>query len=955
VAVQASQLIARVATEGVDTSKQQLQGMGQTVKETSSGFKSMLGNALSFAAGQAVFNMVGNAVGYLKNQVADSIGLAMQHQDILEQTEKVLKSTGGAAGMTQQSLENLASSLEKSTYFSKDQTEAGENMLLTFTEIGKDVFPLATKTMLDMSKAMGQDVKSTAIMMGKALNDPATGLTALTRVGVTFSTQQQDMIKHMVAVGDTAGAQKIMLAELQREFGGSADATQTLGGKWAILTNRMNDFKERIATGLFPVFGALLDHLVSPAFDEGEKLFHGIGDAAAYVGNVLRTVNLSSFNEAWRNTQVLMQDIEGRISRGISPALKLLKTDADPVAQVIGNLAQGGLNVLSNILWSVEGGLMAVDKALATGKGPFGEFGDQAKTIASLLGGQFVDGFKFAGQQASQISKWFQGSGIIKDVGQEFHNLASVALDLSEIFVKARGVVVDIAEHAFAKFAPYIEKILPPLVKFGTAIDTGIAGALKYVKPYIEQALAAFEKFADGVIDRVTPIIDRILPYILLGVQEVAIGWNEIWPSLSAVLKGAWDIITGVIQIAWSLISGIINVGLDVLSGNWGQAWDDIKAMFSGVWDGIKNIASGALNILKTIFSPIGQWFSDRFHEAWSGITGVFGNIGHWFSDRWNEIVNFTKTVIARMVDGFMVPFKAIGALFVWLYDHNKYFKMLIDTITGIVSTGVAWLQNAWKVSIDWIIGEWSNIVKFASDIWGKVSGAIHDGFFAAVGFVASVWGSISSFFSNAWNDYIVRPLTALWTNVSGFFSGVWNNYIAKPVEDLWNSLSTTVGGWADKAVDWGKNLIKSFVNGIVSMANNVAGAVGGIAQKVLEFLGFHSPTKEGPGQEADQWAPNFIKMYTEGLRAGIPQIEGVVSQLVKPVSVSLNPSMGSPSYMPPGTRVTPASQIGAMQGSASSGGATTPIYLQVDGNTFARLFLPAFVSHVRNQVGIRF
>ena len=82
-------------------------------------------------------------------------------------------------------------------------------------------------------------------------------------------------------------------------------------------------------------------------------------------------------------------------------------------------------------------------------------------------------------------------------------------------------------------------------------------------------------------------------------------------------------------------------------------------------------------------------------------------------------------------------------------------------------------------------------------------------------------------------------------------------------------------------------------------MANNVASSVGGIAQKVLEFLGFHSPTKSGPGREADQWAPNFVKMFASGLESGIPQIENIVSRLAKPIAVNLSaqsPQIATPS-----------------------------------------------------------
>ncbi|MES2155937.1 MAG: hypothetical protein V4510_12455, partial [bacterium] len=59
------------------------------------------------------------------------------------------------------------------------------------------------------------------IKVGKALNDPTKGLTALSRVGILFTDQQKKQIKALQKSGDLLGAQKIILKELGTEFGGS--------------------------------------------------------------------------------------------------------------------------------------------------------------------------------------------------------------------------------------------------------------------------------------------------------------------------------------------------------------------------------------------------------------------------------------------------------------------------------------------------------------------------------------------------------------------------------------------------------------------------------------------------------------------------------------------------------------------------------------------------------------
>jgi len=163
------------------------------------------------------------------------------------QLNAVLKSTGGVAGVTAESVTGLANALQKSTRYSDEQIGVAENMLLTFTKIGKDIFPDTTKAVLDMATAMGTDLKSTSIQVGKALQDPVRGVTALQRVGVRLTDSQKALVESLVAVGDTAGAQKIILQELQTEFGGSAEAAgKTFAGQLDILRNALDNVMEQI-------------------------------------------------------------------------------------------------------------------------------------------------------------------------------------------------------------------------------------------------------------------------------------------------------------------------------------------------------------------------------------------------------------------------------------------------------------------------------------------------------------------------------------------------------------------------------------------------------------------------------------------------------------------------------------------------------------------------------------
>lgn len=190
------------------------------------------------------------AVGGLVFAFKDSFAAAKEAQDAHKQLVAVLTSTGGAAGVTTTMALDLANSLSLVTNYGDDTIVTGENMLLTFTNIGKDVFPRATETMLDMSQALGTDLAGSAVQLGKALNDPIAGISALSRVGVTFTDDQKAMIQSMMDTNDIAGAQTVILDELAKEFGGSAKA---LADPFTQLQNQWGEVQEAVGTGLMPV------------------------------------------------------------------------------------------------------------------------------------------------------------------------------------------------------------------------------------------------------------------------------------------------------------------------------------------------------------------------------------------------------------------------------------------------------------------------------------------------------------------------------------------------------------------------------------------------------------------------------------------------------------------------------------------------------------------------------
>lgn len=168
-----------------------------------------------------------------------------KQEQAVKQLEQGIKSTNQTAGFGVKQLTQYAAELQSATSFGDENIIQGMSQLLTFTNITGEEFKRTTEAALNLSTRMDQDLKSSVTALGKALNDPVANLGQLSRSGIQFSKDQKELIKSLVESGQQAEAQRVILAELETQFGGSARAARdTLGGAIDALSNAFGDLLE---------------------------------------------------------------------------------------------------------------------------------------------------------------------------------------------------------------------------------------------------------------------------------------------------------------------------------------------------------------------------------------------------------------------------------------------------------------------------------------------------------------------------------------------------------------------------------------------------------------------------------------------------------------------------------------------------------------------------------------
>ncbi len=230
--------------------------------------------------------------------------------------------------------------------------------------------------------------------------------------------------------------------------------------------------------------------------------------------------------------------------------------------------------------------------------------------------------------------------------------------------------------------------------------------------------------------------------------------------------------------------------------------------------------------------------------------------------------------------------------------------------------------------------------------------------------------------------DSMKTSLQETWQGIKDWWKNTtlvkWWNEDVKPwfTWDKWKEVYSTIKDALEETWDeiknspkeWGKNLIENFTKGIKEKADSLKDSLKNVGQKINNFLGFSSPTKEGPGREADKWAPNLMEMYRKGIIQGLPGIRASVSTIADEMAGLATMTVQ------PAVRATASAGYTADSGmmsdtiaqavyraiidafritqvsSGQSGNDDKELVLKIDNTVLARMQLPAIIREGQRQ-----
>ena len=469
-------IVSKFVDKGVKEAEGAFSGLGKSLGK--------LGGAIA-----AAFSVTA-ITNFAKESLAAAEGVQVANNR-LDQIAKSMGIFGAETQAVSDRLKDYAESNELIVGVDAEVIKATQAKLLAFKGLASTAdeaggaFDRTTQAAINLAAAGFGSAEANAAKLGRALEDPIKGMSALARSGVVFTDTEKEKIKTLVESGNTLEAQNVILQALETRFGGTAEATATASQKMALA---FDNVKETVGAALLPVFQSLATTLL--------PLIENIAPQLAVIFEALTPV---------------IEDVVAVVPGLIDTLMPLFDVFTDIVI-VVARLAISILPILISVFNAILPVIMSILPLLA-------EFLEDLIQPLIPAVQQVVEAFIPLIQGLLPI--FVELLNTLLPVITQL--LLDVILPLAPAFVTLVQAIL-----------PLLTTILPPLVDI---LNTLLIPALKFAAAVM---VALVDTGINFLKSGLTTLSDFMTPF--------ARAFTDIWRNISATVKGIINGILGFIQ-----------------------------------------------------------------------------------------------------------------------------------------------------------------------------------------------------------------------------------------------------------------------------------------------------------------------------------------------------------------------------------------------------------------------
>lgn len=763
--------------------------------------------AKSLSGVQSQANSVGSKISNSFSKIAKVVGTAFSVAIITRfskecvsaaniQTEAetklttVMRQRMSASNKAIASVKNYASALQETGVVGDEVQLAGAQQLSTFLKTDdalKKLMPAMNNLAVQQNgvNVTSESMVNIGNLMGKVMQGQTS---ALTRVGITFSDAQAQVLKY-----GNEEQRAAMLSQVITDNVGNMNKAlaNTPAGRIQQLKNSFGDMQETLGKGLNNVFSPMLGFLT--------KIVTKLSQVASGFENLTKKIFGDSNSEQSSAGMNNLSTGADNATTSVDNNTKAINNNAKAKKKAERSLANfDKLNVLtktdSNTSSSNNTSSTATGGNTPSKKKPNSNNKTNPKfNFSKLYKESGLENFFSKVQKGIDKVDWSAIGNNCKNIFKKSIPIAKAYLgQVQNVSKSALGAVGSFVGGIVQVGGKQLQTLTGGISKWLTKDQGKIIGFINTIGTHLSNGFDNLSTFFDGAFDLLGDSIDRVRPTMENAISNLLSGITDLAGGVGTIVSDSFEIATGklvewVEQDSETIGTFFDNIQLqiaDVLSlvgtvfsdiGTFLSEWweSDGSSVFSNICDMFTNIGTTLMNVYNEWIKPAWDAIVDIFKSAWDNClkpifekaVSFFGKLGDCISAIWNNflspIVNFLVKTFGPV---FTNIFKAIGGVF------NTVFTVIGDVVGGILDalgglldfiTGI--FTGDWKKA-------WNGIKDFFKEIWDGIWGiikgvinliidginmlwtGIYNAVSAIVNAVGGIAGAIGDVFGQDWN-----------------------------------------------------------------------------------------------------------------------------------------------------------------------------------------------------------
>lgn len=413
------------------------------------------------------------------------------------------------------------------------------------------------------------------------------------------------------------------------------------------------------------------------------------------------------------------------------------------------------------------------------------------------------------------------------------------------------------------------------LEMFGARIGPDMAAAIREGRFELSTLVTSLQSSRETINGAATETMD-FGEQLTIFKNRAAMALEPLGASLMQALNAAMPAIEGLIQKLVNVVDWFTNLGAG--SQTLILSFLGIAAVIGPLISLAGQLTSG----IKTTVDVV-KWLADANHVTTLKTVALTvaqkaSTAAQWL---WNAAMS------ANPIGIVVVALAALGGAIVYLWNTNESFRNAMISAWEAIVSGV-------HQAIDGMVSLFSRVVQFFQTNWQNLLLFMIHPFSGAFSYLYQ--------HSESFRTFIEELLASIESWFRGIFQGIQktSSTIVSSIESTFFAIEQAIQYWIAQGMEWGRNLVQSMADGILSGVHWVTNAVSQVARSIKDFLGFSSPTKEGPGSNADEWMPNLFAMLQQGLTQEIPKINATLQTVMNPMLDSAAVGLSTERITPP-------------------------------------------------------